>query len=65
MQINVNGKITEVREGSSLKEYLEANSFPPDKVLAAIDDKIIQPQNYDIELHENARLELMTFVPGG
>ena len=65
MQIKVNGKITEVSDGCSLKEYLADNNFAPDKVLAAVNDEIIQPQNYDIILPENAKLDLMTFVPGG
>ena len=66
MQIKINGKVTDVTLGTTLGEFLETNNYSPDKVLASVDNEIIQPQDYTLTiLTENCELDLMTFVAGG
>ena len=66
MQIKVNGKTVELAASVTLGEFLEANNYSPDKVLASINGEIIQPQDYGNKLlSADCDLDLMTFVAGG
>ena len=65
MEIKVNGKIENLPVAITLKEYLETHGYSPDKVLASLNGIIIQPNDYDTILPDQAELELMTFVAGG
>ena len=66
MQIKINGKVTDLTSGTTLGEFLKTNNYSPDKVLASINNEIIQPQDYALTiLTENCELDLMTFVAGG
>jgi len=66
MKIFCNGQQREIDGETSLSSLLEKLSLPADSVVAEINKKIINPDQYDTtRLSEGDEVELIRFVGGG
>ncbi|MEF2230515.1 MAG: sulfur carrier protein ThiS [Pseudodesulfovibrio sp.] len=66
MIVVVNGKKTELRDGLTLLELLEAGDVPPNGVVAELNRKIVPgPDFADTVLRDGDHLEVLRFVGGG
>lgn len=66
MNIVVNGKDIDTTESITLLSFLESQEMKPDQVVAAINDDIIEREQYSsVILQSNDKLDLMSFVGGG
>ena len=66
MKILCNGQQREIDGETNLSSLLEMLSLPADSVVAEINKKIINPDQYDTtRLSEGDEVELIRFVGGG
>jgi sulfur carrier protein len=66
MQISCNGQQREVEADMSLASMLDSLSLPADSVVAEINMKIIDRDQYETtRLSEGDQVELIRFVGGG
>jgi len=64
--ITVNGKVYDIREGTSLLTLLENLDIDPGRVAVEHNMEIVNKRNFnDTVLKENDTLEIITFVGGG
>lgn len=66
MHILCNGNRHPISQGMSLEELFEALDLAPDSIVAEINKKIIQPDQYgQLQLNDGDQIELIRFVGGG
>jgi thiamine biosynthesis protein ThiS len=66
MQILCNGRQHDIDEGSTLGNLLEDLNLSPDTVVAEINKKVIDRDQYEaLILSEGDQVELIRFVGGG
>ena len=66
MHILCNGNRQNITEGTSLLDLLEELLLAPGSVVAEINKKIIQPDQYaQLQLKDGDQVELIRFVGGG
>lgn len=66
MHILCNGNRQNITEGTSLLDLLEELLLAPGSVVAEINKKIIQPDQYaQLQLKDGDHVELIRFVGGG
>ncbi len=66
MQIFCNGQLREINEQCTLALLLSELDLPADSVVAEINKKIIDRDQYTaMRLHEGDQVELIRFVGGG
>ena len=64
--ITVNGKVYDIREGTSLLTLLENLDIDPGRVAVEHNMEIVNKNDFnDTVLKENDTLEIITFVGGG
>lgn len=66
MKIKVNGKVTEVKEGTTLSDLLAAIRADSRRVVTEVNRKIISREaRQTTGLREGDEVEVVTFVGGG
>jgi len=66
LHILCNGNSHPIAEGTHLESLLRSLDLSPDSVVAEINKKIIQPDQYDqLLLNDGDQVELIRFVGGG
>ncbi|MDD3311510.1 sulfur carrier protein ThiS [Pseudodesulfovibrio sp.] len=66
MIVVVNGKETELRDGQTLLELLEARDIPADGVVAELNRSIVPGADFGkTVLNDGDHLEVLRFVGGG
>jgi len=66
IHILCNGNNHPIPEGMHLESLLQTLDLPPDSVVAEINKKIIQPDQYaQLQLKDGDKVELIRFVGGG
>ncbi len=66
MNILCNGRQQELSDNTSLLDLLRELRLPPDTVVAEVNRRIIEPDQYgELQLQDGDRVELIRFVGGG
>lgn len=65
MKIICNGEEREERSGCTVRELIASLGLKSAAVVIECDSVILEPADYDRQLHDGARLELIHFVGGG
>ncbi|MGR3218539.1 MAG: sulfur carrier protein ThiS [Candidatus Anammoxibacter sp.] len=66
MHITVNGENKESEEGTSIQRLLKDLAIEKDRVAVELNSNIVPRQRLDQTiLHENDKIEIVTFVGGG
>ncbi len=66
MVVVVNGVETELKEGDTLLDLLEARGIAPDGVVAELNKEIVPGRTFgEIRLNDGDHLEILRFVGGG
>jgi len=66
MNITVNGKVESLENGVILHQFLTDNKMKPDQVVVAINDNVVEREDYAAtKLNEGDVLDVMSFVGGG
>lgn len=66
MVVVVNGAETEVKEGTTLLDLLEAMGIAPDGVVAELNREIVPGRAFgEVRLNDGDHLEILRFVGGG
>jgi sulfur carrier protein len=66
MRIVLNGEERDVRDGLTLAQLLEELRFDPSRIAVEVNRQIVpRRQHAALQLHNDDRLEVVTFVGGG
>jgi thiamine biosynthesis protein ThiS len=66
VNLTVNGKLREQREGCTITVLLEELGIPASTTVAELNSRIVPRSDYaTLELHEGDAIELVTIVGGG
>lgn len=66
MQINFNGKIMDVEDGSSLAAFIASRKLDPSKIIIEYNTDIVDKEKWaSIVLKESDALVVFSFVGGG
>ena len=65
MVLTVNGKPTEVADGTTIRQLLATLGLKPERVAIELNRKLVRSADYDKELKDSDALEVVTFVGGG
>ncbi len=65
MNVSVNGEITLVPDGATVRSVLEQLHLPDTGIAIAVDDTVRPQSTWDLELGPCERIEILTAVQGG
>lgn len=66
MLIFLNGKETEIRDGTTLSDFIRDKGLEPDRIVVEYNMQVSKKEDWDrVVLEENDRLEVLRFVGGG
>lgn len=65
MNIFLNGESVTISENSTIKSLLEEKNIQINTVVAELDGKIYNFEDFDTPLTEDCKLEILSFVGGG
>jgi thiamine biosynthesis protein ThiS len=63
--IQVNGKPTEVPDGTTVAQLIARHNLTPQKVAVELNRRLLRSEKYDTILNPDDEIELVTFVGGG
>lgn len=66
MLIFLNGKEEEIRDGTTLSDFIRDKRLEPDRIVVEYNMQVSKKEDWDrVVLKENDRLEVLRFVGGG
>lgn len=66
MLILLNGKETEIRDGTTLSDFIHEKGLEPERIVVEYNMHVPKKKDWDrVVLKENDRLEVLRFVGGG
>lgn len=66
MNITLNGKQAEIRDGTALMDLIREKGLEPEKIVIEYNRKVLQKEEWDsVVLKNNDKLEVLRFVGGG
>jgi sulfur carrier protein len=66
MKVKINGKAEELRSALNIAELLALKGLLPERIVVEHNDRIVPKDEFTaVEVSENDRLEIVTFVGGG
>ena len=65
MTVTVNGAVTDLPDGETLRALVSRYQLTPDKVAIELNRRLVRAEKYDTVLKNGDEVELVTFVGGG
>ncbi len=66
MVLTINGEKGELKDGTTLTDYLAEKGYRPDRIAVELNREIVPKKQYpEIVLHDGDALEIVTFMGGG
>lgn len=65
MTITVNGEVTTLNPGGSVRDVLSAMDMPDKGIAVAVDGAVVPRSRWDAALVDGATVEVLTAVQGG